>query len=278
MAEAVLILLGVVILALSLPPAYALVNLLPNITLRRYWYALMLLIALFIVGYISYALLFWKHMLQHDSHDLIVPIIFFSGSCFVWVTSTLFHRTTLDLRRLALLEEESITDPLIGIYNRRYLDRRLANEVALAKRHDLQLSILMVDIDHFKEINDTYGHQAGDLLLNHLGKLILNVIRQSDVAARYGGEEIVIIAPETDASAANDLAERLRENIATHALIVSNGNGRRSNVSINVSIGVAELSAQIKNAEHLIDCSDVAMYQAKAAGRNRVRVYQPDRN
>jgi len=271
-----LVLIGIVILMFSLPPVYALIGLLPTSSLKGYWYALMLLIFFFVIGYVSYAFIFWDHMLKGDLHDLVVPIIFFSGSCFVWVTSTLFHRTTLDLRRMELLEEESITDPLIRIYNRRYLDRRLANEIALAKRHGLELSILMVDIDHFKAINDAYGHQAGDLVLSYLGELILNAIRQTDIAARYGGEEFVIIAPETDAEAAADLAERLRKNVSEHELVLASAGSENRIIRINISIGVAELDEQIKSAEQLVDCSDVAMYQAKAAGRNRVRVYQPE--
>lgn len=271
-----LILTGIAILAFSLPPLYALIGLLPTSSLRRYWYALMLLVSFFIAGYISYGIIFWEHILKGDLHDLVVPIIFFSGSCFVWVTSTLFHRTTLDLRRMELLEEESITDPLIHIYNRRYLDRRLANEIALAKRHGLQLSILMVDIDHFKAINDDYGHQAGDLVLSYLGELILKAIRQSDIAARYGGEEFVIIAPEADSVAAADLAERLRESVEEHELVLASADSEAKIIRINVSIGVAELNEEIKTAEQLLDISDVAMYQAKAAGRNRVRVYQSE--
>jgi len=270
-----LVLLGALILVASLKPVHSLISLLPMSSLKRYWQMLMLLIVLFIIGYLGYAVFFWEHLLSNDLHDLIVPAIFFFGGCFVWMTSALFHRTTLDLRRMALLEEENITDPLLGIYNRRYLDRRLSAEINRAKRYGLPLSILMVDIDHFKNINDTYGHQAGDLVLSYVGKLILGVIRQTDLAARYGGEEVVIIAPDTTARAAGELAERMRESIASHELVLSSESKAQQTVHVQVSIGVAELDEPTSTAEQLIEHSDIALYEAKEAGRNRACTYQP---
>jgi len=269
------ILLGTLILAASLKPVYSLIALLPSATLKHYWQALTLMIVMFIIGYIGFAAFSWEQLLHNELRDMIVPAIFFLGSCFVWVTSTLFHRTAIDLRRMALLEEENITDPLLGIYNRRYMDRRMVTEISRAKRYDLPLSILMVDIDHFKKINDTYGHQAGDLVLNYVGKLILGVIRDADIAARYGGEEIVIIAPDSAAKAAGELAERLRQNIGSHELVLSSESKAKQTVRVSVSIGVAELDKQTDTAEQLIEYSDVALYQAKETGRNRVKTYKP---
>jgi len=124
--------------------------------------------------------------------DLIVPSVFFFGAGFVWLTATLSLHTAIDIRRVTVLEHENITDPLIGIYNRRYLDRRLQEEFIRARRYSLPLSVLLLDIDHFKRVNDAYGHQVGDLVLSYLGKLLLSAIRATDIIARYGGEEILI--------------------------------------------------------------------------------------
>ena len=274
MAGNLLIILGISILTASLFPVRRLIVLLPTSTLRNYWYALLVLIAMFMVGYVAYGLSFWQHHLQSDLRDLLVPAIFVFGSSFVWITCTLFLRTTIDLRRMALLEEESITDPLIGIYNRRYLERRLTHEIVRARRYDLPLSILMIDIDHFKTVNDIHGHQAGDLALNYIGKLILDGTRQVDIAARYGGEEIVVIATDTAESAAAKLAERLRENIAAHELILTNDAGERKTIRLTISIGVARMDEHITTLKQLIEHSDKALYQAKEEGRNRVKVYK----
>lgn len=270
-----LILLGILILASSIKPAYSLIGLLPTGNVRQYWQLLMLMIMVFIAGYVGYAAFFWEHLLSNQLRDLIVPAVFFFGSCFVWVTGTLFHRTAIDLRRMALLEEESITDPLLGIYNRRYMDRRLATEIGRAKRYGLPLSVLMVDIDHFKKVNDVYGHQAGDLVLGYVGELILGVIRDADIAARYGGEEIVIIAPDSTAKAGRELAERLRNNIGSHELVLSSESRAKQAVRVFVSIGVAELDEQTSTAQQLIENADAALYEAKETGRNRVKTYKP---
>jgi len=268
-----LILLGALILTVSLRPVYSLIALLPASNIKRYWQGLMLLIVMLIFGYLGFAVFFREHML---SNDLIVPAIFFFGSCFVWMTGTLFHRTAINLRRTSLLDDENITDPLLGIYNRRYLDRRLSAETARAMRYDLPLSVLMLDIDHFKKINDEYGHQAGDLVLGHVGKLILGGIRQSDIAARYEGEEIIIVTPDTAARTAGELAERLRNNIASHELVLPSESGPQQSVQVKVSIGVAGLDKQTTTLEQLIENAGSALDRARTAGRNRIRVYQSE--
>lgn len=269
-----LIIAGIVILLLSLRPLRQLLIQLPEGSLRNYWKMLTGLVGLFITGYAAVELLFWAHFQQLDFHDMFVPVILFSGSVFVWLTCTLSLRTALDLRRMVLLERENITDPLLGIYNKRYLDRRLVEEVARAKRYGQPLSILMVDIDHFKRINDRYGHQAGDLALSYLGNLILDSIRQFDVAARFGGEEILIIAPNTRLQAARELAERLRQTIESHELGLISEANMRIMIRMTVSIGIAGLDLTDGTAELLIAESDKAMYDAKQQGRNQVVVFQ----
>lgn len=269
-----LVIAGVGVLTGALIPVRQLITQLPSGQMRSRWYTMIGLIALFIVGYISYAVIFWSR--HTDWSDLIVPGIFFFGAGFVWMTATLSLQTATDVRRVTLLERENITDPLIGIYNRRYLDRRLEEECARAQRYSLPLSVLLIDIDHFKRINDTYGHQVGDHVLTFLGKLLLQAIRESDIAARYGGEEMLIIAPNTITSTAAFLAERLRQYVETHELVVTSESNEPREIRITVSIGVAGLSQETTNSKTLVHNADEALYRAKQKGRNCIVIHGAD--
>jgi diguanylate cyclase (GGDEF)-like protein len=264
----VLVIAGACLQAVALIPVRRLIVQLPHGTIRSKWYVMTALIMAFIAGYLGYAGAFWN---QHENwQDLLVPAVFFFGAGFVWLTATLSLQTALDVRRMAHLERENITDPLIGIFNRRYLDRRLGEEIARAKRHAIPLSILMLDIDNFKRVNDTYGHQAGDLVLAHVGKLLLEAVRESDVVARYGGEELLVIAPNTPDPLAVTLAERIRHQTETHPLVLDSVSGKQ--IQITVSIGVAALDGNTKTLQKLVQHADEALYRAKQEGRNRVVV------
>lgn len=237
-------------------------------SLRSKWHFLSMLILAFIISYLVYLVVFWQT--YNNMHDLIVPAVFFFGACFVWLTSRLALQTTEDVSRLVKLEHENITDPLTGIYNRRNLDRRLEEETNRALRYKLPLSILMIDIDHFKRINDTHGHQIGDQALLYLGKLLTDEVRNLDVVARFGGEEFAIIAPETPTLTAVELAKRLHQHIGTHPLMISNNRGEKLEIKMTVSIGVASLSYDNNNPQKLLKSADEALYQAKQNGRNQV--------
>jgi diguanylate cyclase (GGDEF)-like protein len=266
-----LVIAGVCVLIGALIPMRQIIIQLPSGQVRRRWYLLTLFIFIFIFGYIGYATAFWNHATTWS--DLIVPAVFISGACFVWLTTTLFLQTANDIRRLTILEQENISDPLIGIYNRRFLDRRLEEECARAQRYSLPLSVMLIDIDHFKRINDANGHQVGDQVLSFLGKLLLQVIRDSDIAARYGGDEILIITPNTSASLAGVLAERLRQHVETHELTLTKLFKNPLQIRITVSIGVASLSQEATECQRLIQNADEALYRAKQEGRNRVVIH-----
>lgn len=266
-----LVIAGACVLTGALVPVRQLIAQLPAGHLRRRWYALATLIFIFIAGYTNYTATNWD---QHRTWaDLIVPGVFFFGATFVWVTASLSLKTAVDVRQMTLLEYENVTDPLMGIYNRRYLDRRLNEEFARSRRYGLPLSVLLLDIDHFKQVNDMYGHPAGDLVLNHLGNVLLHAIRDSDIAARYGGEEVVVIAPNTDVSTAVELAERLRRHIEIQELVLSGQLNKRKKIHVTVSIGVADLRPEDADIRRLIFKADEALYRAKQEGRNRVVVH-----
>ncbi len=129
---------------------------------------------------------------------------------------------------------------------------------------------MLLDIDHFKRVNDTYGHQAGDRVLSYLGRLVLHAVREADIPTRYGGEELLIIAPNTTLASAAALAERLRQHVETHELVLSSESNARQEIRITVSIGVASLAPGVANSRQLIGDADAALYRAKQEGRNRV--------
>lgn len=261
---------GVGLQALALVPIKKLIAQLPAGRLRRRWYLLRVLIYCFIAGYSGYFLVYGNT--HENPQDLVVPIVFFLGGWFVLLSSLLSLHTAIDVRRLTILEVENITDPLMNIYNRRYLDRRLADEVARARRYDLPLSILMIDIDHFKKINDTYGHPAGDHVLNYLGKLIMATVRTTDTVARYGGEEILVVASNTPVATAEKLAERLRLAVDSAALETKQTPSDEKSLHITVSIGVAFLGKDVDDVQALVHSADAALYRAKSQGRNCVAV------
>lgn len=261
---------GIIILLFSLLPLRQIILLLPKGVLRTNWLILGTMIVIFIAGYAGYALTFWKQHLNLS--DLIVPSVFALGSCFVWLTTTLSLRTAVDVRRVSLLERENITDELVGIYNRRYLERFLREEFLRARHYSLPLSVLLLDLDHFKEVNDQLGHPIGDEVLRSLGRMVIKTVRQSDIVARYGGDEFMIIAPGTSLSMAEVLAERLRSSVENQSIPVSNLNLTDQNVNVTISIGVVGLNVWLDSTEKLVQAADHALYTAKQSGRNKVVV------
>ncbi|GMR11533.1 MAG: hypothetical protein BMS9Abin28_2368 [Anaerolineae bacterium] len=263
-----LVVLGTSLMVFSLIPVRKLTQQLPAGNIRRRWTILIALIVLFIVGYLIYGSI--ARNTFNAPLDLVVPLILFGGAIFVLMSSTISLQTALDVRRIAVLEQESITDSLTGIFNRRYLDRRLEEEVDRSRRYGFPLSVLMLDIDHFKKVNDERGHQFGDLVLNELGRIISKSVRRSDIVARYGGEEILIIAVHTTLSDAAELGERLRRHVETSELGKEASQREGGSIKVTVSIGIADLKDGMNDRQALIEAADGALYQAKSEGRNRV--------
>lgn len=184
-------------------------------------------------------------------------------------------RRILDLesslqKSLEEIKQLSIRDPLTGMFNRGYLDQHLPNEIRRADRYLRDFSLIMMDLDHFKKINDTWGHQAGDAVLQHCTRIIAGTIRREvDWVARYGGEEFVLVLPETDQVGCGVVAERLRNLIAS-----STCSFRGENLSITASFGTVTRSpsdsANDIHADFMLHKADQCLYQAKESGRNRI--------
>jgi diguanylate cyclase (GGDEF)-like protein len=163
-----------------------------------------------------------------------------------------------------------IREGLTGLFNKVYIRQRLEEEFYRAKRYNHQLSLLMIDLDNFKALNDRYGHTAGDHLLRYFSQLILETLRPSDIAARYGGEEFLVILPETDQVEAGTLAERLRLRISLYPFRLDS---RKEDILFTISIGVSSYPEFGQSTEELIALADEALYRAKKNGKNKVAVY-----
>ena len=161
------------------------------------------------------------------------------------------------------------TDPLTGVYNRRYMMAHLERKIMEIPESAKPVSVLMCDLDHFKRINDTHGHAAGDAVLKDMAGRVGDNLRDFDMVARYGGEEFVVVMPATPLSAAQAVAERLCKRIGTEGFVIP---GQPEPLTVTTSIGVASTSDPLMEAESILAQADVALYQAKHAGRNRVVV------
>ncbi|MFQ5465414.1 MAG: GGDEF domain-containing protein, partial [Thermodesulfobacteriota bacterium] len=170
-------------------------------------------------------------------------------------------------REKEYLKEVAIRDQLTGLYNHNFFYSRFEEEFERAVRYETSLSLLMLDIDDFKRINDTYGHRVGDIALKEIAAIIMKGVRKTDVVARYGGEEFAVILPHTMLKGALEEAERLREMIASHSY------AGLSRDRITVSIGVASYPQKgAMNSGDLVNYADDALYKAKAGGKNTVKV------
>ncbi|WP_026852116.1 diguanylate cyclase [Geothrix fermentans] len=183
---------------------------------------------------------------------------------------TKLKRLQDELREMnARLEALSVTDALTGLANRRLLVSRLEEEVRRARRTRAPLAVIMIDIDHFKEVNDTHGHAMGDVVLRNIGTMLNASLRTTDLAARYGGEELTLVLPYTDGPAAIQVAEQLRQKFAALDHLLGDATIRKT-----VSMGVSARAGQaaMPDAEGLLNKADEALYRAKQGGRNRVEM------
>lgn len=174
--------------------------------------------------------------------------------------------TALNLRET--LRQQSIRDPLTGLFNRRYMTETLEREVRRVERHYRPLSVLMLDLDHFKRFNDTFGHEVGDLVLRRVSELLLSLSRTSDVACRYGGEEFILILPDMALEMARQRAEQLRQG----AFMLDLRHNGQALGTVTLSIGVAAFPEHGASGQALLQAAEAALYRAKQGGRNRIAV------
>ena len=176
----------------------------------------------------------------------------------------------VNLKLRELLRNQSIRDPLTGLYNRRYLEESLNRELHRAKRTGRNVSLVMLDLDHFKQFNDTFGHQGGDILLKEAAEVIKSRVRAGDIACRYGGEEFALILAEVDTEGAQRCVENIRERIK-HLSLHNRG---QTLGTVTISAGIAAYPSDADSSEDLIHAADQALYRAKKAGRDCIFVYE----
>ena len=196
---------------------------------------------------------------------------------FTWADLNLFtmfaQQAAITIRNTRLLEiarRRAETDSLTGLFNHRHFFEAAGHELNRAKRYKHPLTVLMFDIDHFKEVNDTFGHAFGDQVLISISNLCRKLFRNIDIAARYGGEEFVVLLPETPVHIARDVAERLRKAVAKNVISYN-----RQHHSVTISVGIASFCGSSETAVSLIERADQALYKSKQDGRNRVSVWTP---
>jgi diguanylate cyclase (GGDEF)-like protein len=179
--------------------------------------------------------------------------------------------TTLKhFQRFSSVKKEAIYDTLTSLFNRRYFEEKLAVDAQKAFHNSSNLSIIIVDIDHFKKVNDTFGHAAGDKVLYEIASLLKNSVRrQDDTVARYGGEEFVLVLPGVRLEATSMIAERIRQAVANTPIDIG-----QSQIHLTISLGISNFPIhRAKSKEELVKMADLALYEAKRGGRNRVCIF-----
>lgn len=192
------------------------------------------------------------------------------------VLETLANQTSLALDKVQIVQkikDLAIRDGLTGLYNHRYFQEKLSEEIVKADRYKKDMSLILTDVDHFKKFNDTYGHQEGDKVLSGVSRILQETVRaKADTVARYGGEEFAVILPESDGNAAYDLGERIRKNVENHLFEYEGKKIYR----VTLSVGISSFPFDATEKRLLIQRSDQALYHAKENGRNCVKKFKPE--
>lgn len=201
---------------------------------------------------------------------ILAAMILFFGGIYFFISRLLQKINEAQQKLMALASVDDLTQ----LYNRRYFFERFNQEVERAMRYQRPVSCIILDIDFFKQVNDSYGHLAGDQVLIDIANILKNNCRQSDLAGRYGGEELIILLPETEASGAMIIAERIREMIEEHQTL----DGKGVVIAVTVSMGIASLTGpELRNldkSERIVQYADDALLLAKKKGRNRIELYR----
>ena len=219
----------------------------------------------------------WEGILEHrkemsDSFKRKVNLLTAICDYFLTIKKSFNYPKVVELKVFEEANHFSKCDSLTGLYNRGYFEDSLSGEISRARRYDTEFSILFLDLDDFKKINDTMGHLAGDFVLKKVSNLIINEKREEDVVARYGGEELVVILPETNKVNTIIKAERIRKKIEEMSLIFD---GKK--IQVSASGGIASFPQDALESNRLIQCADQALYRAKSEGKNRICLYSIDK-
>lgn len=279
---ALLIALGFILLLVAYHRVGRLVELLRD---QGPWPSLRNLIAFFAVGYLVYFV--FLVLEQPFDRDLIAAEVFFLSSVFILLVGRFAYQTIHEIMRLEEMEQLANTDELTTLFNRRAIMKLLEEEFWKARRFGFPLSLAMVDLDHFKDVNDHWGHLAGDVVLREVALTIKQRLRKIDVVGRYGGEEFLCVLPSTPLDGALITGERLRGFVRELRFRPGGPNGlepvgkggsiseQDETVRVTVSVGVATVNGDLSRPEELIAAADTALYTAKQKGRDRTVLAEP---
>jgi len=267
-----LILAGSLCLIFAIYLSYKLIAELPNDSFKKGWQILT-----YSIGFFIFSCWFVVFLLSQQKQDVVIlftSFVIFAASIYIYYVCYLSSRTLVSLKRIDVLEKEIVKDELMGIYNRRYIMSRLKEEFERYKRYQLPFSLLLIDIDHFKKVNDPYGHVVGDKFLIKLARLISKNLRPSDIFARYGGEEMAILLPNTWQTEAKIVAEKIRVIVEEKNIDIDISNEVETLfLNCTISIGVSTSSKDLKKGNDIVQQADEALYLAKEEGRNLVVIY-----
>lgn len=222
---------------------------------------------------VATALVFTGYFLSPSSEDATTGLINLGITLFIiWLAAAmLIYHLAQEKKYTEKLAELANHDALTGVHNRHYFNQELEKEIAKSRRYKIDLSLFIVDIDHFKQVNDTYGHPIGDQVLKSLAMICKDVLRDVDIVVRFGGEEFIVILPSTNLGGAVYTAERIRKAIEGHDFSFDD-----VSLKCTVSVGVASHENKDWNDKDLIKAADIALYEAKKQGRNLVREFNED--
>ncbi len=243
--------------------------------IKKTWFVMEALTCFFIVGYLSYIafLLYESYYLPYLTlAHLIISLVFFFGSIFVLLTINLAEIIIKDFRQVSKLKTEIGVDPLTGILNRKHFFKLLRKKIDKIQSKRCFLSIAIIDLDNFKEINDRYGHLVGDKVLLHVCETIRQNLREQDLLGRYGGDEILVaLLGNTKPNEAKKIIERIRSEVENRKLLLEE-NGNELEIRVTISAGLSSELCPLENGclEVLVKKADENLYKAKASGKNKV--------
>ncbi|MFQ5482050.1 MAG: diguanylate cyclase [Nitrospinaceae bacterium] len=219
----------------------------------------------------------WRELLTHQQEmdaSMGRPVMLMTALCdyFTSVRKSIKTPKVVELATFEEAHQNSRSDAMTGLYNRNYFLEALSGEISRSKRNNLEFSLLFLDLDNFKSINDTIGHLAGDLVLTRISAMVLKEKRAEDTAARYGGEELILLLPGTNKANALVTGERIRKKVEENIF-----NYQNTTFRVTLSGGIASYPMDARRGMELIDCADKALYNAKAAGKNRIDLYSTDK-
>jgi diguanylate cyclase (GGDEF)-like protein len=250
-----LMIASAIILLAALLATHRMVVQLPKGKVRRNWSVLRVVIGILIAAYISYTVVSWKSGVV-DAQSIgryVVPLSYFLCACIVYLVCSFVLDSAVYVRQFAAGELENITDPLMGIHNRHYLDSRLQQEVKRSLRYNLPLSVMLLDLDTLKDIVNTHGRQAADGVLCRFGKLVQSSARTTDIVARYGEGEIMVVATNTPVSGlavfANRVSKAITDTLQFPKEEVTEFTIKEKNIVVTSSIGIAGLGMEANTFE-----------------------------